>query len=402
MQTLNLAKIDAQGAQFRHVFLGARLGRSDRKFYINPADEPEILSSLYPGYENENLWGDHNLWLNYFRRDYATKVTSARLSEDSDYGIIVYQSFTGCFDILRRYGADILVFGASDLAQAVPPDELAKYFPDKKILICAAPTFTSDTADAALALIEKIYPAGRPKPQYILFGISRTMSYLGSPFYPALDATKQEQIKHYKQADFLGRYAYLNQSLRIPWTWNIIYPIRRDANHLPLVNRLNHPERWSILDLQISPEQLALHPGAFDEKRRQNKQESSIFMGVNEIGCRGMSRLPLLLGSLNERALKLGAKPVFFTTPTMGDELRQAPKCFMDIYDITMTALNSSHTLSVNQTMHGYGMTILDFAFRDSKRTGGLLTFDVAHTNKFGAEKFTKYLAQAMKAKFER
>lgn len=396
------SRIDAAGAQFHHYFLGARLGRNDKKFYIDPDQDPAIISSLYPGYEQDDIWADKNLWRNYFLRDYDTKVVSGEWSEDSDYGIIVYQSFTGCFDIVRRYGADIIIMGASDLAQAVPPDELAAYFPGRKILMCAAPTFTLDTAVASLDYINQIYPKDRSRPEYVLVGVSRTMSYIASPFYTALDMTKQDLIHKYKQADFLGKYAYLNQTYRIPFTWNVLYPVRRDANHLPLVNRIAHPERWSILDLQITSEELAANPQAFDEKRRANRQKSSIFMGAeNEQDCHGVKRLPELIGSVNKNALKLASRAVLFTTPTMGDELRDAPPCYLQLYKETFAALNGEKTLTIDESMEGYGLTITDFAFRDSKKSGGLLTFDVGHPNIFGAQKFTAHIAKAMKERFK-
>lgn len=396
------SKIDAAGAQFRHVFLGARLGRTDRKFYIDPDHEPQILTSLYPGYDPQALWNDKNLWQNYFFRDFDTKVTSAAYSAQSDYGIVVYQSLTGCFDIVRRFGADIIVMGASDLAQAVPPDELATHFPKKKILMCAAPTFTLDTALTSLDLISQLYPKEFARPQMVLVGVSRTMAYLASPFYPALNATKLELIHRYKQADFLGSYAFLNQTFRIPWTWNVIYPIRRDANHLPLINRIAHPERWSILDLQVSPEDLARNPRAFDLARENNRQGSSIFLGSErEKTCERLSRLPELLLAVRNRALQVADRAVVFTTPTMGDELKFAPQCYLEIYDQSIRALRNEQTLAINESMSGYGMNIGDFAFRDSWKTGGLLTFDVAHPNIFGARKFTAFLSSAIKERFE-
>ncbi len=397
------SRIDAAGAQFRQVFLGARLGRNDRKFYIDPAERPAILDSLFPGYGGEALWQDRGLWNNYFIRDYDTKVTSTAFSDDKNYGgVVVYQSFTGCFDIVRRYGADIIILGASDLAQAVPPDVLARSYPNHKILMCAAPTFTLDTAAASLELIAQLYPPNHKRPEYIFVGVSRTMAYLASPFYTALDWTKQELINRYKQADFLGPYAYLNQAYRFPFTWNVLYPVRRDANHLPLVNRISHPERWSILDLQISPEEYQADPTVFDERRRLNKQESSIFLNAeNETECKKMQRLPELLQTVNERALKLARRSVIFTTPTMGDELRQAPSCYITMYNREILNLNGERTLALDREMKDYGLNILDFAFRDSRKRGGRLTFDVAHPNLSGAEKFTAFLTQAIGEHFQ-
>lgn len=398
-----LRKGNASGAQFHQVFLGARLGRNDRKFYIDPKKQPQILDSLFPGYGGPILWRDRNLWNNYFIRDMDTKVISTTFSEDKDYaGVVVHQSFTGCFDIVRRYGADILVLGASDLAQAAPPDILARHYPDRKILLCAAPTFTLDTAVESLDLIEKLYPKDFPRPELVLIGVSRTMAYLASPFYNALNWSKHEMVRRYKQADFLGRYAYLNQTYRFPWTWNVLYPVRRDANHLPLVNRIHHPERWSILDLQISPEEYLRDPTVFDEQRRLNRQRSSVFLNAeNEADCKGMARLHELFQSVNARALALGQKAVIFTTPTMGDELREAPRCYMEMYERELASLNGERTLAIHQDMKGYGLNILDFAFKDSRKQGGLLTFDVAHPNISGAEKFTAYLSRAMAERFQ-
>jgi len=393
------SKIEVYTGGFYQVFVGARLGRSDKKFLVNPRKDPALIPSIFPGYGPE-LAADQNLWRNYFRREFEIKVTSAYLSRDSEFGMVIYQSFTGCFDVIRRYGADILIIGASDVAQDIPPDELARFYPDKKILMCAAPTLTPDAMVATLELLERIYPLKHRKPELVILGMSRNTGYLSSPFYQPMTQSKLVQLQHYKQADFLGHYAYLNQTWRLPWTWNLLFPIRRDANHLPLVNRIAHPERWSLLDIDILREDYDRDPRAFDEKRRNNPQKSSLFLGVeDDPGCRRLKHLPKLFKSVQEHAARIGDTVLMFTTPTMGDELREAPPCYTKLYDYAMNEPAATNVILLNGGMEFYGLTPLDFAFQDGKGGNEWMNFDVAHPNFEGGQKITAKLVSVLREK---
>ncbi|MGE4134030.1 MAG: hypothetical protein AB7F86_20505, partial [Bdellovibrionales bacterium] len=394
-------KVDLNEAAYRRIFMGARLGRNDQKFYVNPRKEPQALQSLFPGYDQ--LSGDRNLWLNYFTREAEVKVTSAMYSARYEFGAVLYHSFAGCFDIVRRYGADILILGASDVGQSMPPDELAKSYPGQKILMCASPLMTLHGMEKAIELIEDLYPPEILRPRKIIVGVNRTMSYVASPFYPGLNEAKLLEIQKYKQSDLLGRYAFLNHSLRLPWTWQRIYPIRKDANQLPLVNRVDHPERWSIIDIKVTREEYLADPEAFERRRRLNRQTSSIFMGADHnLDCQGLDEFPKILGRVKEKALGLADTVTFYTTPTMGEELREAPPCYLALFQRTIAALEDDRTLVLHGSMEDYGLTPWDFAFKESRRDGGYLAFDVAHTNYFGAKKMVAQLTKRMRERWDR
>ncbi len=379
-------------------FLGVRVGDHGQKRSINPWKDPALMASLFPGYD---FSGDENLWRNYFSRDFDVKVTSAYLSQSSKRGQggqAVYHSWTGCLDIIRRHGVDILLMGASDMAQNIPPDELAGYFPGRKILMCAAPTLTLDAMRGFLFLAKDLYPAHLPKPQVVVIGASRSLAFISSIYYRALDQHKQAQLEQYERRDLLKSYAYLNQPFLFPWTWNEIFPVKRDPQHLPLPNRLNHPERWSILAVQMTPEDLEHHPEEFQRLRDANIQPSTLLTAADEDPtCARLIRLPVLLRQLTDDALAFADQALIYAAPSMGDELREAPPCYLDLLASSIDSLKSDRVSVFPVKEDVFQLTAWDFAFFEWSRTRDLLSFDVAHPNYDGAKKITAVVAQRLK-----
>ena len=91
---------------------------------LDALDSPELFSRFFPGYP-EAMRTDRALWRDYFSREFDVKTMSETLSGNTPFGVTVYLSWAGCMDIFRRYGADVVIFGASDVAQAIPTDLLS-------------------------------------------------------------------------------------------------------------------------------------------------------------------------------------------------------------------------------------------------------------------------------------
>ncbi len=387
-------RLSVRSVIVKREFMGVRVGDHGQKRALNPWRDRALMASMFPGYD---ISDDNNLWRNYFSREFDVKVTSAYLSRGSEHGQAVYHSWTGCLDIIRRYGVDILLMGASDMAQNIPPDELAEYFPGRKILMCAAPTLTMDAMRSFLHLATQLYPPQLPKPQMIVIGPSRSLAFISSIYYRALDQHKQEQIEQYQRRDLLKSYAYFNQPVLFPWTWNEIFPVKRDPRHLPLPNRLNHPERWSILAVQMTPEDLKAHPEKFERLREENIQPSSLFTAADEDpNCSRLQRLPVLMRQVTDDALALSDKVFVYALPSMGDELREAPPCYLDLLASSIAVLKSDRVGVFPVKEDIFKLTPWDFAFYEWSRDKNLLSFDVAHPNYQGAQKITAVVAKAL------
>lgn len=368
---------------------------------------PVSFSALFPGYSFD-IANDQTLWRNYFTREFETKTASSLLSgKDSEYGVTVHMSFTGCLDILRDYGTDILILGASDTAQGLPPDELAKYFPGRRVLMCASPSLTAEAMTEFLRLAHQFPKIKDEGIRLTIFGLSTTLTYLPSLYYPALHQSKMELMNSYRQRDFLGRYSYWNSRFRIPWSWKDFIPVRKQVMHLPLPNQLErkskdlgNAERWSILPFEVTRSQLA-SPMAIDQLRERYPPTPFFFSGNEDPECQRMNRLKDVLGKLRERAEAISQRSVYFLSPTMGDELHQAKPCYLPSVKSALAELRSDRTLPLNLDSAAYGLSVEDFAFVERAWRPDEIRLDMGHLNIKGARKFTAKLVELMKEKFD-
>jgi hypothetical protein len=367
---------------------------------IDPLHDPALMGLTFPGYPRE-MTSDTDLWRNYFAREFETKVSASTLSllGLEGQGMAIHETWTGCLDILRDYGADILIVGASDTAQSLPPDELAKYFPDQRILMCASPSLTIDATREFLQLVAEISSPERPL-RWIVFGMSTTLSFTPSIYYPAINRGKIEMLEAYRRKNFLGRYSFMNNRLSLPWSWNDILPVRRDVQHMPLPNRqerkknaLDNPERWSIFSFTMTPSELK-DDARVQELRREHAPTAYFFSGDQDPSCARLQELSAKLQEVRDLSNQLAAHSLFFFNPTLGDELRQAPACYLPGLDHFLNGLRNSKTKIIPRT--DFGVPVADFAFRERLDRPNEVKLDMAHVNISGARKITEAIAEFM------
>lgn len=358
------------------------------------------MDLTFPGYPRV-MASDTNLWRNYFAREFETKVSSSTLSLPGleGQGAAIHESWTGCLDILRDYGADILIVGASDTAQSLPPDELAKYFPNQRILMCASPSLTVDASREFLKLVAEISLRDRSI-RWIIFGMSTTLSFTPSIYYPAINRGKIEMLEAYRRKNFLGRYSFLNNRLSLPWSWNDILPVRRDVQHVPLPNRQerrknrpDNPERWSIFSFTMTPSEVN-DEARVQELRREHAPTAYFFSGHQDPSCVRLQELRGQWQQIRDLSNQLAAHSLFFFNPTLGDELRQAPACYLPELDRFLNELQNAQTRIIPRT--DFGVPVADFAFRERLDRPLELKLDMAHVNISGARKITEAVAEFM------
>jgi hypothetical protein len=376
------------------------IGSHFMRSQIDPLHDPALMDLTFPGYPREMTLAT-KLWRNYFAREFETKVSASTLSllGLEGQGMAIHETWTGCLDILRDYGADILIVGASDTAQSLPPDELAKYFPNQRILMCASPSLTVDATREFLQLVAEISSPERPI-RWIVFGMSTTLSFTPSIYYPAINRGKVEMLEAYRRKNFLGRYSFLNNRLSLPWSWNDILPVRRDVQHVPLPDRqerkknaLDNPERWSIFSFTMTPSDLN-DDARVQELRREHAPTAYFFSGDQDPSCARLQELSGKLQEIRDLSNHLAGHSLFFFNPTLGDELRQAPVCYLSELDRFLNGLQNAQTKIIPRT--DFGVPIADFAFRERLDRPNEVKLDMAHVNISGARKITEAIAAFM------
>ena len=386
--------------QFPVVALGSRFAGQA----IDPLSSPALVQSLFPGYPPE-MQKDEALWSNYFSRDFEIKVTSAWLSENSLYGAGVFASWTGCLDIVKKYGADVVLIGASDLAQGLPPDELAKHFRRLRVLVCASPSLTPDAITSFLASLKDASRGHsvENRPKLVVVALSATLAYRASIYYPAIDHVKKGLLLGYRQREFLSELGFLDHPVTSPISWNDILPIRRSVSHLPLPARLERrvrgapPERWSVLTTTF-PKSALKDPSEMARLRRDFSPPPYFFRDMNDSDCARLSELPKMLADLKTAALAT-ADNVFLTlTPTTGDELLEAPRCYLPLLTSTLESLNDLRAWVLTKDLPTLGLDNADFVFVDDPSRPDLLRLDFAHLNIFGGRKYAAMIARELRS----
>ncbi len=368
--------------------------------------DPAHLAVVFPGYPAK-MSADRNLWSNYFSREFETKVSASTLNlqgaDGEISGAVVHESWTGCLDVLRHYGTDILIIGASDTAQGVPPDEMARHFPGRRILMCASPSLTVHGMQSFLKLVSELPLVQKQGIHWVIFGLSSTILYLPSLYYPAVNHGKSELLAAYRKRSFLGDYGYLNRRLTIPWSWNEFLPARKDVQHVPLPSRFdrqkqsqNNPERWSIFPFTVTPEELK-SPQRIAALRAEYKPMPYFFSGNQDPDCSRMTDLRKILTDLRDRAQSFAGNTLFFLNPTLGDELNAAPDCYLPSIKEAMSRLKSGRTRVLDQSAADYGLEISDYAIVERPWRPNEIKIDMAHVNIAGARKVTAALADKMR-----
>jgi len=77
---------------------------------IKTLEYPEIFQTLFPGFP-DSMRMDTQLWKKYFSSSFNAGIHSSLLENRVDSLWQAYLSWTGCFDIYGKHGADVLVFG---------------------------------------------------------------------------------------------------------------------------------------------------------------------------------------------------------------------------------------------------------------------------------------------------
>ncbi len=364
---------------------------------IDPLASPGLFAALFPGYP-ETMRNDSGLWRDYFSREFGTKVSSGRLGAASPDGATAFYSWTGCIDVFRRYGADVVLLGASDTAQGVAPDLLARLLRESgvpalanaRVLSCETPTMLPEVARDTAAMLAG---TGR-RARWVVYGYSPGNSDTRAPEYDEILADKRAALRDYRENLTLGPLAAWDRPVAFPWSWNELLPLRADDSQV-MLNLLqeDHAERSRRravkFDLRI-PDEVARSSSTLAAFTRGLKLPHPFLHDLADAGCGEFSDSAPRLADALLAMHGLGAATLLFVDPTTGLELSTAPACYARTERAMVARARATLVDAADAAEMGLDPT--DFIY-ESPPGSRRYWLNTTHVNKRGAEKLTRRLA---------
>ncbi len=382
-------------AKLRKLFVAKPLGGSVGAS-VDALRSPELFSAMFPGYP-DRMREDAALWSGYFSRGFGTKVSVAALWPASRDGATVFYSWLGCLDIFRRYGADIVVLGASDTAQAVAPDLLARDLAaaggpglaGMRVLSCETPTMLPEVAAQTA---EELAASGR-RARWVVYGYTPGDGVTSSPEYEHVLRAKRALLDDYRRQSRLGRWAPWDRSAVFPWSWDDVFArfAGRDDLALNLIQEdasARSVRRTAKFDARV-PDGIK-DPRALEAWAGALRLEHPFLGDMSAVGCGEFSDARARLSRTAAALRRLADRTLIFVDPTTGRELSTAPPC----YAPGERAMVAGAEASVVDADLGRaaGLTAEDFVY-ESPPGSGRRRFNASHVARSGSRKVARRLA---------
>ena len=382
-------------AKWSKKFWSVSIDKSQPLNVLNVIQDKRLFNLLFPGYPEEMRF-DSSLWSIYFNREFDQKIQIKELSINSESGVLVPLSWIGCLDIYQKYGADILLIGASNVAQGVMIDSLYQKLKTKysnpRILACTTPAMTPDIVSKFLIVIKSLKSAIKIK--WTIIGLGPTEFLSTFPFYETLQFTKLEALADFKKKKSLGMLEAFNQKFSIPFSWNDVIPVRRLANHLPIdlgIKRIqmniNIPDRWSIDPQRFTNQEISNEEVLIEKLNKSTFKNAYVEDDLIKNECQKQDLNVKKIDNIVSEAQQISENVLLFLFPTIGTELRSAPDCLVTLTNSFFERKSTDRVRFLNIKKAGYGLEIKDYVLREG--TENYFKVDLVHPNKNGAEKIT-------------
>jgi hypothetical protein len=343
-------------------------------------ETPELFGSVYPGYPAA-MARDTSLWNGYFRRAFGTEIFSEAMKDSAPSGVAVVISSVGCIDIYERYGADLVIFGASEAYRGIIPSVLSKLVTApgaraSRVLVCASPT-----PDLVRMTAEAMARNSREgKTAWAIWGVS---PWSFRPRDPDVQAHWRSRVEEYLTASFTPIHAWLRFRLLLSQlaTWDSVF---EPSLQRYLDTTQNRSEEGGVpLEIPEARRGDSAYIGSAVSRRHWSfpylKHVAAEECGFSE-GRRELDgTLDALLG-LSDRVL-------LFVPPTTPLQASETPKCFQESARAIVASKAASRVVTKVGDWRVYGLDFADYV--DSRGR-----IDVNHVNYAGAEKITAKLAR--------
>ena len=364
------------------------------------------FDQLFPGY-GEALFQDKELWRAYFRYDFDPDSFLGSEPALMAQGFHVAYSWAGCFEIYKKYGADIVVLGSSETYKALIPAvlaaDLSPVFGQKpRVLYCATHGMPLEIVTTTA---KELRALSKTKPKAIVWGYSFWNSYLHSPTLAVYEHEITDEYKRYKDLEarpaasstFFDRIAVLSQF--------------KIADYLPAMN-------WDrVMSFSLAKARAAEgraeqtnHEGIYVSRRMLESDDATLNQyldanlrpyyglveGISNADCSNVAggAAGLAIDALRD----LSPNVFIYMPPTTEHHRHAVPSCFIPAVMTMLRSTAASHDVSFFDAGPAeFGVNNRDFIYPTLDKD--LFYFDINHTNGAGGEKVTHKLTDWLRSR---
>lgn len=370
---------------------------------VDVLGSPELFQLVFPGYPEE-MRQDHSIWKKYFTSEFDSITYLPQLEPFHSHDFFVSTSWTGCFTLFEKYGANTIIFGSSEVFRSILPSAIKEQV-QGKVLLCTTSGMPLEGLNTALSILKKMRTFSQL--QNIVWGVSPWSLALSNKSLKAYAQEKFNFISNWERyskrepnfiEDFLFFYTrVLTDSISKYFPrldWSDFVPIRIDwVRRTELENFENIPA-----DVE----------GGFLPPSLNHTNELAVMNWAS-----GLKPYSHILSSLNENDCNLKKaenflSPIFlspdtsnirwflFIPPTLDIFNRAAPPCYYPAVKTYLDSLRKHSNIFVySEDISAYGLNYLDFVHERGESNQHFL--DPNHTNYRGAVKISGHLGYWIK-----
>lgn len=376
----------------KHYFSGHYL--DTQQVGVRVLQEDQVFSSLFPGYP-QAMRTDIPFWDLYFTRKQTSRSFLEILPLKNSDHILVGYSLAGCMDIFKKYGADIIIFGNSEVYKGFIPDLFSKlltkygFDPNTKILLCTRGGMPASGIEETAKLMKE---SGQHA-QLILWGYSFWSAFTKGKTIQAAEESIQKELILYKE------HSSKSQSL-LQWM---------DGSHDFGFSSFFKKINWdSLLPITFQSIRKSLNPGdgLLDEKTATDEilitqhiknmdRNFSQLLGITPEDCQlslAQKKFKTTLNSLSA----LADKVFVYLVPGTAPLTESAPACFLqNVKNMLLSENTNSNVFIKIDDLEKYSLLNIDYVHATDYHSN--FVFDMDHTNYNGAKKITERLASWIK-----
>ncbi len=373
-------------------------------------NNPDYVNSLFPGY-GPILIQDKKLWSDYFQSEFDPASFISANPQISELGFRVSYSWTGCLDIYEKYGADIIVFGSSEVYKSVIAEQLANnlspfFYATPKVLFCGTYGMTTETVRMTAQELTRL---STNKPKMIIWGYSFWQSYKRSTLLSTYQKEKNRVFKEHTT-----RWQNKNEDGIIHQRFSI----KKDFKIASIFPEINWDDIFSFSFAKViakrAEEKIKLQP-KFDQEgieisseiinmtdhnltnylQNNLKPYYAILNGVSEEDCLqndAQTDLILTIDGLK----KLSPNVYIYVPPTTMHHKKTVPECYIpNLFEIIKKTSKEKEIYFLDAGTEEFGLSDRDFI--SPLLNTSTYYFDINHTNFSGAQKITRIVSDWIK-----
>jgi hypothetical protein len=393
----------------------ARQAKADQLFWLGNVEgagaaidllrNANLFNQLFPGY-GRALFQDNALWRDYFQLEFGPDSFLGDETDLSQQGFRVAYSWTGCFEIYQKYGADVLVLGSSETYKALVPsqiaDDLVPVFSEKpKVLFCVTHGMPVSVAKTT---VDELLRLSAARPRLIIWGYSFWMAYRHSQTLAGYENELAAEYTRYHKFENVGGSSRILQSIR-----EILH--YRLADFFPVAS-------WDrVMSFSLAKARAALSRSA--QRNREGievprvvagadkstldsyltghlKPYYDLVNGISESDC-SVGAAQAEVASTMDGLRKLSQNVFIYMPPTTHHHRATVPGCFIPaVTDMLKRVSENKGASFLEASPEDYGLDNRDFLY--STLDADVFYFDVNHANFDGGRKITSKLTGWIRA----